>query len=427
MSRAIGYECIRCATKYPLDMEIDSRGCPACVNQFPANLRVVYGATIGEIAPTSLPSLWRYASRLPCLDKDAISLGEGLTPLLPADRLGLRIGVPNLLIKDEGANPTWSHKDRFSTVAVSAARAQGATVVATSSSGNAGASLAAYAARAGLACIVATFGDTSNPMIQQMRKYGATVLPFASKADRWGFLAEGVRRRGWFATSPFRTPVIGSHPLGIEGYKTLAYEIVDQMRGNVPDWCAMPVCYGDALAGAWQGFKDLRERKVIARMPRLLAAEAHGSLVAAMAAATDDVPEVTAHFSPLAVSVGATRSTFQALQALRESSGIAIPINNDGLVGFQETLASDEGILAELSAIMPLAAIAKASRHGVIGPKESVVAVVTASGLKDLDRSANEAPALATLSSLDQAWDSFDAISLAPPPIHDVPSGRRRS
>jgi threonine synthase len=274
VSRAIGFECIRCAARYAVDVTIDSRGCADCKDECPANLRVLYDGSIGAVSSTQIPSLWRYADWLPYPDNEAISLGEGLTPLLAAERLGSRIGVPNLLIKNEGVNPTWSHKDRFSTVAISAARAQGATVVATSSSGNAGASLAAYAARAGLACVVTTFGNTSGPMIHQMRKYGATVLPFVNKADRWAFLAEGATRRGWFAASPFRAPVVGSHPLGIEGYKTLAYEIVDQMQGNVPDWCAMPVCYGDALAGTWQGFRDLRDRNVISKMPRLLAAEA---------------------------------------------------------------------------------------------------------------------------------------------------------
>jgi threonine synthase len=187
---------------------------------------------------------------LPCDEDDAVSLGEGLSPLLPASAIGEKLGVPNLLIKDEGRNPTWSHKDRFSTVAVSAARLQGAQVVATASSGNAGASLAAYASAAGLRCVVATFSGTTGPMLAKIRKYGATVVVLSAKTDRWTFLAEGVTRFGWFAASPFHAPVVGSHPVGIEGYKTIAYEIVEQING-VPDWCAIPVCYGDALVGIW--------------------------------------------------------------------------------------------------------------------------------------------------------------------------------
>ena len=181
-----------------------------------------------------LPSLWRYAKRMPFDAPEAVSLGEGLTPLLPAERLAAQLGVFRLFIKNEGYNPTWSHKDRFSTVAVTAARELGAGVVATSSTGNAGASLAAYAAKAGLTCVVATLAGSAGPMLAQIRKHGAQVVPFDKKSDRWAFLEEGVKRFGWYVTSPYRQPVVGSHPVGIEGYKTIAFEIVEQMHGAVP-------------------------------------------------------------------------------------------------------------------------------------------------------------------------------------------------
>src|SRR5690606_30738397 len=162
------------------------------------------GAVPGDcVSETNPSSLWRHADMLPCAASEAVSLGEGLTPLLPAPKLGEELGVPNLFIKDEGRNPTWSHKDRFSTVAVSMARLMDARVMATASSGNAGASLAAYAARAGLGCVVVTFAGTAGPMLTQIQKYGATVVALANKADRWPLIAEGVRHRGWFATSPF--------------------------------------------------------------------------------------------------------------------------------------------------------------------------------------------------------------------------------
>jgi threonine synthase len=414
MNRVTGFSCIRCGACYPRETTIDSRGCAQCCAQAPANLRVVYDkatkkdARWGSDGQGDLPSLWRYADELPHDAAEAVSLGEGLTPLLPAKRLGASLGVPKLLIKNEGTNPTWSHKDRFSTVAVSVARSKGARVVATSSSGNAGASLAAYAARAGLICVVATFAGTAGPMVNQIRKYGGQVVPFERKPDRWSFIAEGVERRGWFATSPFRAPVVGSHPIGIEGYKTLAYEMVEQMHGDVPDWCVLPVCYGDALAGLWDGFKELFESGRSARLPRLLAAEVHGSLAAALAREGDGLPDVGASFDPLAISVGATRSTFQALQALRQSYGAAIAINNDGLIALQERLAETEGVFAELSSVLPFAAIAKARRDGLVSDKDTVVAIATASGLKDLDRSAGEQAGGPAFASLAEAWEHLD-------------------
>ncbi|MFT4164466.1 MAG: threonine synthase, partial [Microlunatus sp.] len=332
-------------------------------------------------------SLWRYAELLPCSASDATSLGEGLTPLLPAKAIGTLLDAPRLLIKDESKNPTWSHKDRFSTVAVSVAKLQGARVVATASSGNAGASLAAYAARAGLGCVVVTFAGTAGVMLKQAKKYGATVIPLVDKSQRWPLLATCVEEFGWFVTSPYRAPVIGSHPIGIEGYKTLAYEIVEQMHGAVPDWCVLPVCYGDALAGMWQGFQDLYIRGIINRLPKLVAAEVHGSLSNALACGGDTVAEVPAGFEALAVSIGTTRSAFQAVRVLRASGGTAVTVSNQGLIELQNQLARTEGILAELASVTPFAAISRLRQRQVIKQEDSVIAVVTGSGLKDLDRS----------------------------------------
>lgn len=403
----VGLTCIRCCASYPASIEIDSRGCPACRDAAPANLKPVYASPVDprSIAPNAPRSLWRYAHALPCALEDAVSLGEGQTPLIEAARIGRALGARNLFIKDEGRNPTWSHKDRFSTVAVSVARAQGAKVVATASSGNAGASLAAYAARAGLPCVVATFGGSATAMLAQIRKYGATVLPLASKMERWTLLAEAATRYGWFVASPYHAPVVGSHALGIEGYKTIAYEIVEQSGGIAPDWCVLPVCYGDALFGVWTGFQELFAQGEISRLPRLVAAEVHGSLARALATGSDRIEERSLAFESLAVSIGAPRSTYQALKALRESSGRAVPVDNDGLVEMQERLARDEGIFAELASVTPLLALARLREGGVIAPDDHVVTVVTASGLKDLDRSVGQPGHDAIFRSTDDAWD----------------------
>jgi len=403
----VGFSCIRCGAPYPPSITIDSRGCPACRDAAPANLKPVYASPVDprSIAPNAPRSLWRYAHALPCSPEHAVSLGEGQTPLVEAARLGRALGARNLFIKDEGRNPTWSHKDRFSTVAVSLARSQGAKVVATASSGNAGASLAAYAARAGLACVVATFGGSATAMLAQIRKYGATVLPLANKMERWTLLAEAATRYGWFVASPYHAPVVGSHALGIEGYKTIAYEIVEQSGGIAPDWCILPVCYGDALFGVWTGFQDLFAQGAISRLPRLVAAEVHGSLARALANGSDRLEERSLAFDSLAVSIGAPRSTYQALKALRESYGRAVPVNNDGLVEMQERLARDEGIFAELASVTPLLALARLREEGVIAPDDYVVAVVTASGLKDLDRSVGQGGHATIFRSTEEAWD----------------------
>jgi threonine synthase len=411
VTRLSGFSCLRCGALYPTDFRIDSKGCPACFEIAPANLRPIYGDVGPALSsrPALTRSLWRYAEVLPCTADEAISLGEGGTPLLAASTLGKSLGVPNLFIKDEGRNPTWSYKDRFSTVAVSVARSQGARVIATASSGNAGASLAAYAARAGLECVVATFAGTAGPMLSQIRKYGATMLPLVNKMDRWALLAEGASRFGWFVTSPYYSPVVGSHPLGIEGYKSIAYEIIEQSNGAVPDWCVMPVCYGDALSGVWLGFKELFEAGRIDRLPRLVAAEVHGSLYDALARGVDRLDEQEMLFETLAVSIGTPRSTYQAVKALRESSGRAVPVNNDSLLDLQKQLARSEGIFAELASVTPLAAIRELRKQEVISANDRVVAVVTASGLKDLDRSTDPSQTHQTFRTIEDAWQSLSS------------------
>jgi threonine synthase len=402
-----GFVCMRCGDATPFQLTVDSRGCLACREEAPANLRVAYAPEVRRAwdfaAVRNGPqSLWRYDAMLPIGRGEAISLSEGMTPLLDAPAMGRQLGVGRLLIKDETRNPTGSYKDRLSTVAISAARQLGAKAVATSSSGNAGASLAAYAARAGLPCVMVTFAHSAGPMLAQARKYGGLVLPLTSKAARWTLLGDAVERLGWFVTSPFRAPVVGSHPIGIEGYKTIAYELAEQMGGEVPDWCVLPVCYGDALAGMWQGFLDLHESGAISKLPKMAAAEVFGSLQAALGQDGDRIEAVDPSFDTLAVSIGAPQGAYQALQALRRSQGKAVAVGNDGLIRLQEDFASSEGIFAELSSITPFSAISKLRASGAIRPSDTVLALVTAGGLKDLDRS------LAEISPLPAFGGTFD-------------------
>lgn len=387
----VGLDCIRCGTRQPIRITLE--GCPSC-GDIRSNLRVCYADTAAlrwsAVPQQDRGSMWRYAAMLPVASEDVVSLGEGGTPLLHARALGRDFGLERLYLKDESRNPTWSYKDRLSTVAVSVARRMGVKVMATASSGNAGASLAAYAARAGMPCVVFTYAGTAGPMLAQIRKYGAKVVPLLRKQDRWPMLKDCVQRFGWFATSPYSAPVIGSHPLGIEGYKSIAYEICADLGWTCPDWVVMPVCYGDALAGAWYGFQELQAAGVIRKLPRLVAVEVFGSLAAVLDGNTDQVPDMPAAFAPLAISVGATQGSYQALKALRESGGRAEVVGNAGLIAMQENLAQREGVFAELTATMPAVAIRSLAKAGVIGPKDTVVGVVTASGLKDLDKSVSD-------------------------------------
>ena len=385
MAKVVGLQCVRCGAQYPADRYAED--CAACRPVVRSNLVVAYDATLRT--PRAKPSadagrgLWRYGDVLPVAATDAVSLGEGGSPLHRLDRAGSTIGVANFLAKDETRNPTWSFKDRLACMAVSAAKTLGAEVIVSSSSGNAGAAAAAYAAKAGLPCVIFTFRGTSGPMLTQMRAYGASVVAVENKADRWTLMEHAVRSYGWFPTSPFFGPVVGSNPYGIEGYKTLAYEIAEQMDWSVPDWCVVPVCYGDALVGLWRGFEDMMAFGWTDRMPRMVAAEVYGSLGAALAEGTDLPPDARKNYETVAVSIGATRGTFQALDIVRRSGGTALTIGNDEMMRWQHTLASREGLYVEPASAAGPAAVEQLAQAGRLGRDDTVVSLLTASGLKD--------------------------------------------
>ena len=389
MAIVSGLRCVRCGATYSVDHFTED--CPACRAEAPSNLSVTYDdlrvarprPDNGIGSQLSESGLWRYAEYLPVARADAVSLGEGATPLHHLARAGGSVGLAALYGKDESRNPTWSFKDRLASVAISAAKARGAKVIVSSSSGNAGGAAAAYAAKAGLPCVVFTFKGAAGPMVTQMRAYGAMVLGVEDKAERWTLMQQAVRRYGWFPTSPFFSPAVGSNPFGIEGYKTIAYEIAEQMDWQVPDWCVLPVCYGDALYGMWKGFEDMVSFGWTDRMPRMVAAEIYGSVKAAIQDETDALPEMPKTHDTVAISIGATRSTFQALEVVRGSGGAAITIANADMQRWQNDLARFEGIYAEASSVAPLAAVEQLRRGGRIRDSDSVVALFTASGLKD--------------------------------------------
>jgi threonine synthase len=383
MAAVAGLECLRCGSRYGADHYASD--CPKCHATAPSNLVVLYRQALAERpkpAGAIGAGLWRYGDLLPVSEAEAVSLGEGGTPLHALERIGHLAGV-QLWAKDESRNPTWSFKDRLACMAVSVAKRMGAKAIVSSSTGNAGAAAAAYAAKAGLPCIVFTTQGAVGPLVTQMRVYGATVVAVENKADRWVLMQHATRQYGWFPTSPFFGPVVGSNPYGIEGYKTLAYELVEQMNWQVPDCCVLPVCYGDALIGMWRGFADMQALGWIQRRPRMMAAEIYGSLGAALRDGGDALPDMPLTHDTVAKSASATRSTYQALSVIRASGGAATTVGNDAIMKWQRALASQEGLYVEPASAAAVAAVSALCKQGRIGPRENVAVLLTASGLKD--------------------------------------------
>ena len=393
--QASGLRCIRCGAAYPLAHHAED--CPACRGTARSNLSVMYAAAGKPARPAhgAEKSMWRWDAMLPVSRADAVTMGEGGTPLIALPRSAAALGMRAVYAKDESRNPTWSFKDRLASAAISSARALGAKVIASSSSGNAGAAAAAYAARAGLPCVVFTFQGTAGPMVTQMRAYGAMLLTVREKAHRWTLLEQGVRELGWFPTSPFFAPAVGSNPLGIEGYKTLAYEIAEQLDWQVPEWCVLPVCYGDALTGMWKGFNEMKQWGWIDRLPRMVAAETYGSLGRAIAANIDTPPSIPRTFDTVAVSIGAQQGTFQSLDAIRRSNGRAVSVGNEDMLRWQRSLAAHDGLYGEPAAVAPLVALEMLKHEGIVKGEDRAAILFTASGLKDpatTERSLGECP-----------------------------------
>lgn len=382
-----GLRCLKCGQSYPLGEYFE--GCSACrTDTHVSNLTIVYDYDMlkkklsRQTFTNHGMNLWRYKELLPIDANNAVTLGEGMTPLISCTRLALQLGIDKIYMKDESRNPTCSFKDRLCSVAISRAKEIGAPMITASSTGNHGMAAAAYAARAGIPCVIFTLENVSQAMKVLMQSYGAKVVACRNPRDRWTLMSECTRRYGWYPVSNYTYPPTGSNYYGIEGYKTIAYEVAESLGWEAPDVFVMPVAFADGLAGIWKGFKELEILGLIDRLPRLVAVEAFGSLSTALKKELDYTPEVPMTPS-VAVSIAVNISTYQGLQALKESKGTSVTFTDDEALVMQQKLAAEEGIYTELSSVASLVGAQKLRQTGEIRQDERVVCLLTATGLKD--------------------------------------------
>lgn len=385
---AVGLRCVRCGASYGLGPLFE--GCTACATpEFRAGLTPAYDyaairAALGDsrrLAEAQQPGIWRYRRLLPVTDAaHAVSLGEGSTALVPLPRLARELGLAELWLKDESRNPTWSFKDRHATVAVGKALDFGARTVAVSSSGNHGMAVAAYAARAGLTCVVFTYPGLPAPARALIEAYGARLV-VTTREGRWAGVREGVRDRGWYPATTCTEIPTGS-PYGHDGYKTIAYELHEQLGGAPPDLVAIPTSYGEGLFGVWKGFDELRRLGLSAEAPRMLACEPAGGPLAVAFADGGRRPIVRVPpRETVARGIGGTISCYLAVAALTASGGSVAQATDDEILGAQRDLAR-QGIVAEPAGSAGLAGLRALARRGELRPGQRVVVINTSSGLK---------------------------------------------
>jgi threonine synthase len=374
---------------YPLDDvrllangDPDARAAGKQINLVPVYPEGTFTREAFAASFTRRRDLWDFHALLPVdHETQPVTIGEGNTPLIaiPVER-------GTLLLKDESRNATWSHKDRAMTVAVTVAKERGYRTVVGASTGNAGAALAAYAARAGMHCVMFTGTDVPQTMRTFMGAYGALLCQLEGGANRRAIAALGIERYGWFPGTNVTDPPVGSNPYGVEGYTTIAYEIVRDLD-DAPAAVVVPTSYGDNLTGIWRGFQRLHAAGITAHLPRMFVAEPANSAPYAHALAHGG-PEQVAATPSAAFSIGGGTASWQAWQTLRDSGGGARSVAESDILPAQRRLASETGLYLEAASVVGVTV----ARQVAAETEGTVVVIGTSSGLKDPAATARALP-----------------------------------
>jgi threonine synthase len=332
------------------------------------------------------PTMWRYRELLPVFDGEApVSLSEGYTPLVHARRLGERLGLSRLFVKDESFNPTNSFKARGQSAAVTRAVALGATVLSVPSAGNAANAMAAYAALAGVAAQVFMPKDVKTPFVRECELYGAEItLVDGLITDAGRVAAESGGPLGWYDVSTLK------EPYRVEGKKTMAYELAEQLGWEYPDWIVYPTGGGTGMVGMWKAFDELERIgwMTSGRRPRMVTVQAAGCapIVRALEAGTERAaPWEHAHTIADGLRVPRAIGDFLVLRAIRESGGTAVAVDDAAMVQGMRDIGRLEGLSAAPEGGAALVALRELQRRGLVQPDQTIVLFNTGGALKYLD------------------------------------------
>jgi threonine synthase len=330
-------------------------------------------------------SVWRYRDFMPINDLSKIvSLNEGGTGLHLCQRLAKHLGIRQLYVKNEGENPTGSFKDRGMTVGVTKAVELGVKSVICASTGNTSASLAAFAAKAGLQCaVLIPSGKIAYGKLSQAMIYGAKVIQVRGNFDQSLdiVLKLSEKHRSIYLLNSI-------NPFRIEGQKSLGYEICDQLNQEAPDRIVVPVGNAGNISAIWKGFTEFHELGVVKSLPKMTGIQAAGSAPIAQAIKNGNdtiVPVAAPETVATAIRIGAPVSWKKAMNAIRESQGTAETVTDVEILDAQKTLARVEGLFVEPASASSIAGLKKLIENGEIDKNERVVCVATGHGLKDPD------------------------------------------
>lgn len=374
--------CVACGQTYQPTKGLYT--CPTCGIAGILDVVYDYDQAAAELTRAALAanperSLWRYLPLLPVAGSGIQPLQVGWTPLVRSPRLNQALGMPHLLIKEEGRNPTGSFKDRSSALGVARALEEGEQVITCASTGNAASSLAGFCASAGLASYIFVPTTAPEAKVAQLLIYGAQVLLVEGTYDEAYYLCnEAAERFGWYNRNCAINPYL------MEGKKTVSFEIAEQLNWEVPDWVIMAVGDGCSIAGAYKGFAELHRIGLIDRLPRFLGVQATGSAPMVGLYESGTLQPVIPATQADSIAVGEPRNSVKALRGIRESGGSMLRVADEQILQGMQLLAAHSGIFAEPAGSAAFAGLLQARESGLIGATERVVVVATGNGLKDI-------------------------------------------
>ncbi|MGY5795617.1 threonine synthase len=362
-------KCVQCGTVHPVEDYFE--GCPSCLS----------AGTPASVAPhyAEWPSILDYNTVNDWLSYPVSDLGEGKTSLSSLPRLAKSLGLTSLHTKNEFTNPTGSHKDRMGSLIAQRAAHVGIQAVAIASSGNAGASMAAYSARNELECIVVTTPHISPNWRRAIEMHGARIIATETDDDRWLLIASQAKKGNWYPATNYTIPPVGSNPFGVDGYRAIAFELHLHFGEGAPTDIVVPTARGDLLWGIAQGYEDLREAGLIKSKPRVHAVEPFPRIGAALSGQgfVGNFPDET-----IMDSISGNTVTQQTLRALVMSDGHAVAVQ-DTEVAADQAILGRQGLYLEPSSVATLTGLRQLIRENKIEPDARVVLIATSHGYKE--------------------------------------------
>jgi len=378
-------KCLLCGTEYSPD-EVEYT-CPKCGNDGILEVIYDYEEIKKHFSKDSLKNniifdMWRYMPLLPVNDTSKISpLKVGWTPLYESERIRKDLGLNYFWIKDDGRNPTASLKDRASAIAVVKAQELGETILTCASTGNAASSLAGACASLGLKSYIFVPKTAPRAKIAQLLVFGSNVLAINGTYDQaFDLSIKATEEFGWYNRNTAFNPYM------VEGKKTVALEIIEQMNFEVPDYIFVPVGDGCIISGVAKGYKDMFSLGFIDKTPKLVTVQAEGCNPIVQAVNGDGtVNFVEPHTIADSIAVGIPRNRTMAIRDVRESKGFGISVSDEEILDAIRYLGSVQGIFAEPAGATGFAGFLKSLKQGVISKNDKIVVLVTGNGLKDVE------------------------------------------